>query len=92
MFRQPKDLSSESGINYLELMGYRIVRMMRIQKIMLIFFGLGMIIASIVLSILDIFYFAPYLYYLIGGMGGLFLLLAFLFLIFGVNIWFFKKV
>jgi hypothetical protein len=92
MFRANVDITKEPGIKYLEYMGLRILRMMRVMRGMLFFMGTAMVVASIVLSIFGIMDFMPAFYYIIGGGGGLILLIPILQTIFGVNIWYFNKI
>jgi hypothetical protein len=92
MWRPSSDLVSEPGIKYLELMGIRLIRNMLFMRIVLAVVGLGMIITSIVFSILGVMGTFVEMYYVLGGTGGVFLLIAILQTIFGANKRYFNKI
>jgi hypothetical protein len=92
MWRPSSDLISEPGVKYLELVGIRVIRNMLFVRIILIIMGLGMIVASIVLSVLEVMGTFAEMNYILGGSGGLFLLVAILQTIFGANKRSFNKI
>lgn len=79
MFRPPKELTTAPGIRYLELYGLRYVRAYLSMRIMMLVMGLFPIIAAIVLSSFNVLDEVSFIYYIIGGSGGLFLLLGIIF-------------
>jgi len=92
MFRPTSDLTAEPGIKYLELVGLRLIRSFFVIRLVIIIMGLGMIITSIVLSVMGLVDdFIPF-EYILGGTGGMFLLIIILTIIFGPNRWYFNKI
>ena len=76
MFRPSKELVTDPGIRYLEFYGIRYVRSFLMMKIMMVVMGSLPVIAAIITSSLHVMDdFVPF-YYILGGMGGVFMLIA----------------
>ena len=81
MFRPSKELITDPGIRYLEFYGIRYIRSFLMMKIMMTVMGSLPIIAAIITSSLHVMDdFVPF-YYIIGGMGGVFMLIAIIFIL-----------